>query len=1242
MRHLTLRVAWHDSAWNGTVCRAPSANPYCLDLDRIRLERNDVAEDALAGRSFAALDRYQLPPCQAENGTFMSPHSWRREFRHPYANIDSAQATHGALQSTVVDVPPYSAIAVPFAWMLRENQQRIQDGHPSELAPDTEAPFPSPWVFDATRQRQLLDAVFSSVTPHCSLAFMYTKSGHPLGDDINRLVVGVGHVAAVSQLLEYRSNTAWTYPLWDRIIEHTIRPDGTQGFALPYHAYLKPTGDPALDRQRLELAREIVVCPDDTTLAEFSYGAELTSPDTALGVLERMLTAVQAIIRHGIVAGPWAEREQWLSDQIASVWTDRGAFPGTGSVLDGLGLRLGTALVLELQRSGTLKDDADPWPLLGDLLSGRIPPPRAVYAADLAAYGSTWLGMPEARKRLLRLLSRFALTPAAARRWLDSAQRNQATRQVVSDIDLLANPYRIAETDLGDFNDLPIALSVVDRGMLPDPTIAANHPVDIDDPVGSPNDARRLRAALVSVLRQSADTGDALLRVDEACESANRLKLARPVAIPPDWVNGNSAALAGEVDSVTVQSTGADGMTADIACLQLSELAERGSYLAKRLDQRAGRTVTSLNENWETQLRAAIAKTGGKVDDANPRHAAALAEQARAIETMSIRKLSVLVGRAGTGKTSVLGALLQTRQLLAEGVLFLAPTGKARVRILQQAPGATAMTIAQFLYRLRRYDGARQRVLFDGNELYRQERTIVIDECSMITEDTLTALFKSIDLGHAKRIILVGDPSQLPPIGVGRPFADLVAHLDNCAASDDPAFASRFGALARLTVEVRSTQGPSSDTLRLASWYTNDVQPVDADRVLAELSEPADIGAGSTSSDLRLVHWNNPEQLRAQLLEQLADALNMTGPNDLDGFDRSLRLTEGKKWVPYDDHSGAEYFQILSPVRMQPWGTYDLNRDLQRHFRAAEIANARNHTTPSYGPEEIVIRDKVILVRNRKRQTYQWATKTSGEDYFANGEVGLVAATRRTNGGAFFNVAFAGRNGIHVRFNTVPGHADAPDLELAYALTVHKAQGSESEVVLVVIPKATALLSRELIYTALTRAKRRLVLLLEGDDSSVLFDLTRPERSETARRNTNLFTGGVRRPDINVPYAEHLVHRTSRGELVRSKSEVIVANLLHEAGIDYTYERPFIGPITGGTARPDFTLIDLGGDEIIWEHLGMLDRDDYRQSWEAKRDWYARNGFTVGQNLFISSEVNGVIDSRGIAEQIQSLKDIVT
>lgn len=1241
MRHLTVRVAWHDSAWNGTICRAPSGNPYCLDLDRIRLERNDGDEDALAGRLLAELGPRQLPACKAENGTFMNPRPWSREFRHPYAGIESTRSTHGVLLPTNIEIPPYSAVAVPFAWMLRENQERIEDRHPAELAPDSDPPFPSPWVFDRARQRQLLDAVFRQVTPRESLTFMYTKSGHPLGDDIARLVVGVGRVAAVSSLLEYRSDAPWSYPLWDRIIEHTIRPKGTDGFLLPYHAYLEPTGDPAEDRRRRELVDEIVVSPDSTAQSQFSYGAELATSDTALGILEQMLTAVQAIIRHGVAPGPWAVREQWLSDRIADVWTDRGAFPGTGSVLDGFGLRLGTALVLDLRRRGTLAADADPWPLLDGLLSGRITPPRAAYTADLTAHGSTWAALPERRKELMRLLSRFAVTSDAARRWLDPRKRSEATRQEVTDVELLANPYRLAETDLGDLTDPPITLALVDRGVLPDPTIASNHPLDIPEPVASPHDARRLRAALVTVLRDAADRGDALLPTEEAIEAAGLLRLARPLEIPPDWVAGNHAALSPEIDPVTAKRPGEDDTDVELPCLQLRELAERGAFLARRLDQRAGRSLSTLGEDWDGQLRAAIAKTGGTIDEGNSRHIAALAEQARALETISTRKLSVLVGRAGTGKTTVLGALLQARRLLSEGVLFLAPTGKARVRIVQQAPGATAMTIAQFLYRLRRYDGERQRVLFAGDQTYRKERTVVVDECSMLTEDVLTALLKALDLGHVQRIILVGDPSQLPPIGVGRPFADLVAHLDRSAGSADPAVAARAGALARLTVEVRSSQGAASDTLRLASWYTNEVQPVNADRVLAELGDSSETGAGSPASDLRLAYWKSPEDLRAQVLEHLAGALGMADPDDLRGFDRALGLTpEG--WVPFDDHSGAERFQVLSPVRMRPWGTYELNRDLQGHFRAAELDKARHHrrAAVAYGPEEIVIRDKVILVRNRKRGSYDHRARTSGDDYFANGEVGLVATAKKRESGGVINVAFAGRDGVHVGFRAVPGRADAPDLELAYALTVHKAQGSEFDVVLVVVPKETRLLSRELIYTALTRAKRRLVLLLEGDDSSALFDLTRPERSETARRNTNLFTDGVRL-DAQVPYAEHLVHRTHRGELVRSKSEVIVANLLHDAGIEYFYERRFAGPHTGGTALPDFTVFDAGGDEILWEHLGMLHRDDYRHSWETKREWYARNGFVVGENLFTSSEQDGVIDSQEIARQIQTLKEIV-
>jgi hypothetical protein len=177
--HLNLRVAWHDNRWNGHVCRAPSRNSYCLDLDRIRAERDDDAEDKLSGKPFWELKDGQFPPCQADSGAFMNEKTWWRTFRHPYQEITKAQPTHGKLIKTSVKVPPYSAFAVPFRWMLRQNQEEIEGALSSPLPPDDEPPFKTSWVFSRERQNALCDLFFGRIVPNQSLVFFYTKSGHP-------------------------------------------------------------------------------------------------------------------------------------------------------------------------------------------------------------------------------------------------------------------------------------------------------------------------------------------------------------------------------------------------------------------------------------------------------------------------------------------------------------------------------------------------------------------------------------------------------------------------------------------------------------------------------------------------------------------------------------------------------------------------------------------------------------------------------------------------------------------------------------------------------------------------------------------------------------------------------------------------------------------------------------------------------------------------------------------------------
>jgi hypothetical protein len=87
---------------------------------------------------------------------------------------------------------------------------------------------------------------------------------------------------------------------------------------------------------------------------------------------------------------------------------------------------------------------------------------------------------------------------------------------------------------------------------------------------------------------------------------------------------------------------------------------------------------------------------------------------------------------------------------------------------------------------------------------------------------------------------------------------------------------------------------------------------------------------------------------------------------------------------------------------------------------------------------------------------------------------------------------------------------------------------------------------------------------------------------------------------------EGLVHRTSKGLAVRSKSELIIAEALTNAGIQFEYEKPLT--LGGQTRYPDFTIEDeISGRTIYWEHLGMLERPDYRRSWERKLDWYRTN-----------------------------------
>lgn len=1182
-------------------------------------------EVPFADMQFAILRPSQLPPCKAESGAFMAEKEWTRLFEHPYAR--SSPETHGHLLPTEFTAAPFSTYAVPFWWMLRKNQKVIDESYPKPLPPDEEPPFTTPWVFGRARQEKLLEIFFDQrLEEGKSLAIFYCKEGHPLGETINRLVVGVGTVTKIGKILRYKAGGAEGHPLWDRLIHHSIRPGGYKGFLLPYHDYIESAGDPEESARRLELLTEIAVAPADEHTRDFSYAAELVKPGVTLTILKRCLEAVQKIKEHGIAIGDWKPKEEWLNQQIACAWRDRGGFPGAGSALEALGLRLGTSLCLDLAATNVIRPEDDPWPVLDAIMRGKKAPPTE-YKADVDAVSKTWVSLEDERRKLLLLLSRFDLSLTQAKRWFEPRLRKTATLVMPTDAEIIANPYRIVETDLGGGDDLPVAISTIDQGLFPEATIAAEHPVPEPSRVASPNDERRARGAIVSVLRAAEANGDTLLNLDETFDHLEKLPLSAAITLGTDWVRANREFLSGFVETLAVQAArGREAMTA----LQLNRTQTIEAGLAKILEARCAAKASPVQENWQSLLISAIGK---KADPKDPRSKKALSEQTAALEAVVSRKMSALTGRAGTGKTSVIGALFRSSKLKSQGVLLLAPTGKARVR-LTKATGAEAQTIAQFLNGLTRYDGARQRVLLEPKKPekgkpYAGERTVVIDECSMITNEDLYAFLRALDLQHVHRIILVGDPNQLPPIGAGRPFADLIGMLRHCQASENPAEKARGAALAELETEVRTVAGQQSDALRLATLFASGEMTVDADRILNDLE------GGKQLNDIAVCYWRTAEELRDALLHQFKTHLRLKGKTDVEGFNRSLGFQENGQ-ISFGDCNGAENWQILSPIHPHSYGVNELNRWLQSIFRAKELDLARQRKAIKLGDEEIVHRDKVIQIRNDDRTGFDWQVREQVEDYIANGEVGLVAQKGKSG---FLNVLFAGRPWITFGYHKYDFSESGVSLELAYALTVHKAQGSDFEKVFVVIPKQARNLSRELLYTALTRSRAHLVLLLEGESLSTLSDLQ--DKSDTLRRNTNLFSPVVREGQNQVPYAEQLIHRALKGHLVRSKSELVIADALYRTGIEYEYEKKYVSE-QGWRTRPDFTFIDAAGELILWEHLGLLHEEKYHNDWERKRKDYIAVGFVEGKSLFTTRDDDrGGLDAHEIQKVAQKIKALV-
>ncbi len=366
--------------------------------------------------------------------------------------------------------------------------------------------------------------------------------------------------------------------------------------------------------------------------------------------------------------------------------------------------------------------------------------------------------------------------------------------------------------------------------------------------------------------------------------------------------------------------------------------------------------------------------------------------QKKAVVWAVDNKVMVITGGPGTGKTTLINAVLKIFARLKAVIMLAAPTGRAAKR-MSEATGLEAKTIHRLLeYSLQK--GGFQRT--GDNPL--DCDVLVIDEASMIDTPLMYHLLKAIP--PFTTLILVGDVNQLPSVGAGNVLGDIIAS----------------SAIPVVTLDKIFRQAEASQIV------------VNAHRINQGLSPLEDAGrAADLHSDFYFIEQEDPEKVLGIILELCKNRI----PQRF-GFD------------PVDD------IQVLTPMHRGSLGAGNLNQQLQATLNPGEGGVTR-------GERSYRVNDKVMQIRNNYDR-----------DVF-NGDIGRIMAIDRDSHEV--TVAIDGRDVVY-------DFADLDEIVPAYAISVHKSQGSEYPVTIIpIVTQHYILLQRNLIYTAVTRGKKLVVIV---------------------------------------------------------------------------------------------------------------------------------------------------------------------
>ena len=384
--------------------------------------------------------------------------------------------------------------------------------------------------------------------------------------------------------------------------------------------------------------------------------------------------------------------------------------------------------------------------------------------------------------------------------------------------------------------------------------------------------------------------------------------------------------------------------------------------------------------------------------------------QRKAVELAAEHGVLILTGGPGTGKTTTVRGIVSLFERMGLAIVLAAPTGRAAQR-LGELTGREAQTVHRLLGMS--WNEATHEVTFTKGEKEPLEAdAVIVDEMSMVDLPLFAALLRSLRPGT--RLVMVGDADQLPSVGAGNVFSDLI----------------RSGKVETVFLREVFRQAERSAIIRNAH--------------AVNAGEPPRLQ--NDQGDFYFLCRRDAQRAVSTVVELCQS-----------------RLPE-KMGIPVGD------IQVLTPTRKGPAGTENLNRLLQ------DALNPAKPGQPEIRWGERIFRpgDRVMQTRNDYDILWEKEDGTVGSGVF-NGDVGHVQAIDPA--GEWLAILYEDRKALY-------SLEMLSEIDLAYAQTVHKAQGSEYPcVVLCAMPSAPGLMVRGVLYTALTRARELLILV--GDDAAV-------------------------------------------------------------------------------------------------------------------------------------------------------------